>query len=158
MTTYTVPDGATEQSQQNGSPSDLYILGNNSTIVGAGAGIFFGAAAPSSSDVMYLTGISAQPGGYVGDEGVLGAGHATIVMGGINPTLFGGSGTADVFWSTSPATFVTGNEDANVIGDPTGAGISYTGGVASVQAFNGGHIVHENSGHSITLWAAGPTS
>ena len=152
MSNYTIPDGQTVQSQQNGNPGDTYSLLGTSTLVMAGAGIAF--ASSTGHSTIYDTGITAQPGGYVGDQVVLGAGSATVLVGGIGSTIYGGSGTADLFYS-APATFVTGNENAQVIGNPTGAGISYTGGVHDVQAFNGGSYVHENTGHTITLWAAG---
>ncbi len=152
---YTIPNGAAEQSVQNGSPSDNYILTGSSTIVGAGAGTFFASASSAASDVLYLTGISAQPGGYVGDTGILGASHATVVMGGINPLLYGGSGEADVFVQTAGARIVTGSGDMQIIGDPTGAGVSYGGGVASVQHTTTGDVVHTGLGATVRLWTSG---
>ena len=155
MTTYTIPDGAVQQSAQNGSPSDLYILTGSSTLVMAGAGIAFTSNNPAASDVLYLTGISAQPGGYSSDVGVLGASHATVLLGGLDPLLYGGSGEADVFVQTANFQIVTGAGDMQIIGDPTGAGVSYGGGIASVQHTNTGDVVRTGLGATVHLWTAG---
>lgn len=155
MTTTTIADGTAIQSQQNGSPGDVYLLQGSSTIVGAGAGTFFASNAPAASDVLYLTGISAQPGGYVGDTGVLGASHATVVLGGINPLLYGGSGEADVFVQVAGARIVTGSGDMNIIGDASGAGVTYGGGAASVQHTTTGDVVRTGLGATVHLWTSG---
>lgn len=158
MATFTIPDGTVRQSLQNGSPSDLYILTGSSTLVMAGAGIAFTSNDPGASDVLYLTGISAQPGGYSSDIGVLGASHATVVMGGIKPTLYGGSGTADIFWGTGPATLVTGSGNLNVVGDASMAGVTFGGGVSSVVRDGTGMVVTTGLGAVDKFWAAGPVS
>ncbi len=158
MTAYTIPDGAVQQSVQNGSPGDTYSLMGSSTLVMAGAGVAFTSSDPAASDVLYLTGISAQPGGYNGDVGVLGASHATVVMGGVGATLYGGTGTADIFWQGANSTLVTGSGNLNVVGDASMAGVVFGGGVRSVTADGTGTVVTTGLGATDKFWAAGSVS
>lgn len=155
MSNYTIGDGSTVQSQQNSSPSDNYILEGSSTIVGAGAGTFFGSNTPGATSTLFLTGVSAVPGGYKGDVGVLGSAHAEAILGGISPTVFGGTGTANIYVQTAGATIVTGSGDMNIIGDASGAGVNYGGGAASITHTTTGDVVRTGLGATVHLWTSG---
>lgn len=158
MAIYTIADGQTIQTPQD-ETGNIFLLTGNSTVVSAGADLIFGSNTPGTTSTIYALGIAADPTGYGNDTVVLGQGNATVLMGGSGKAVvFGGSGHLDLFMGLVPGQLVTGTGDINVIGDQSGAGISYTGGVHDVQSFNGGSFVHENNGHTVTLWAAGTVS
>ncbi len=158
MTIYTIQNNETIQTPQD-ETGNIFLLTGNSTVVSAGADLIFGSGTPGTTSTIYALGIAAAPAGYGNDTIVLGQGNATVLMGGSGKAVvFAGAGHLDLFMGQIPGQLVTGMGDINVIGDQSGAGISYTGGVHDVQAFNGGSFVHENNGHTVTLWAAGTVS
>lgn len=150
MNTIFVGDNAVLQTPQD--QSDFVIMGTNSTVVSAGSDVIFAGAGNST---IYDTGIKASNGSYQGDTVVLGGGTATVLVGGLNSTIYGGDGAANIFYSNTPGTLVTGKGDLNIVGNPNGYGIFFGGGITSMTHDSSGTTVHTGLGATDHLFAAG---
>lgn len=153
MNTLFVGDNAVLQTGQDGA--SFVIMGVNATVVSAGSDVIFAGAGHST---IYDTGIQAGGAAYQGDTVVLGAGTASVLVGSINSVLYGGSGAADIFYSITPGTLVTGSGNLNIIGNPKGLGIFWGGGITSMTHDSSGTTVHTGLGATAHLFAAGSVS
>ncbi len=154
MTTTTISNGQALQTPQD-ETGNVFLLTGNSTVVSAGADLIFGSNTPTDTSTIFDTGIAAIPGGYQGDTVVLGASSATVLVGGIGSTIYGGSGHANLFFDAQ-ATVVTGKGDMTVVGNQTGAGFIWGGGELSAAHNAAGTLVTTGLGAHIELCAAAP--
>ena len=153
MNTLFVGDNAVLQGPQN--DPDFVIMGTNSTFISTAADTIFAGAGHST---IYDTGVSG-PNGFTGDTVVLGAGSATVLIGGVGSKIYAGTGEADIFYTNTPGQLVTGSGGTlNVVGNPNGVGISYTGGIASISHDSAGNHILTGMGEHVNLFAAGPVA
>ena len=156
MNTIFVGDNAVLQGPQN--DASVVVMGANATFISTSADTIYGGTGHST---IYDTGISsgAANGGYTGDTIVLGSGSATVLIGGMKSIVYMGTGDANLFYSTAPGQVVTGsNGTLNVVGNQSGAGVYYAGGIASLTHDSAGTHIVTGQGEHVNLFASGPVA
>jgi len=155
MPTLFLSDGQVAQTTQDGST--FVLMSGFSTVISAGADMIF--ASPSGHSTIIAAGLQATGAGYLGDTVVLSDTGTADVLLGAGDLVYGGAAHAVLTWTAGlPSTFVAGRGDYDVLGNPTGQGIRYAGGVASVTQTVAGTDVRDGAGGIVHLYAAGPVA
>ena len=148
-------NGQVVQTTQDGST--VVLMSGSSAVISVGADMIF--ASPEGHSTIIAAGLHATGAGYLGDTVVLSdAGTADVLLG-AGDLVYGGAGHAVLTWTAGlPSSFVAGRGDYAVLGNPTGQGIAYAGGIASIAHTAAGTDVRDGVGGIVHLYAAGPVS
>ena len=148
-------DGQVAQTPQDGST--FVLMSGSCAVISVGSDMIF--ASPTGHSTIIAAGLHATGAGYLADTVVLSDSGTADVLLGVGDLVYGGAGHAVLTWTAGlPSSFVAGRGDYAVLGNPTGQGISYAGGIASVTHTAAGTDVRDGAGGIVHLYAAGPVA